>query len=652
MKKIGVLYGQENAFPTALIEKINSMKVPGLVAEAVMVDLVKQGMSSEYAVIIDRISHDVPFYRSYLKTVALSGTVVINNPFWWSADEKFINNTIAMQIGIPVPKTYLLPSNQMPPETTANSFRNLKFPINWEKIAKDIKFPAYMKPHAGGGWKHVYRVESLNDLWNKHNLTGDLVMMVQEEIVFESYYRCYCIGGKYVHIMPYEPRNPHDQRYIQQDPQASQALLDTIRDYTLRLNQALGYEFNTVEFAVRKGVPYAIDFCNPAPDADLHSVGKENFAWVVKHMALYAVERALAQTADTVNLNWGSTLVNAIQQSLGDASLAPAASSTVKGRKGSSQVKLAAITTEPKRRGRPAKAKTEVAEETTAPKRRGRPAKEKVAVAAADATPKRRGRPAKPKTEAADTTPKRRGRPAKEKVVVASDAAPKRRGRPAKPKAEVVDTTPKRRGRPAKEKVAVATDAAPKRRGRPAKPKAAAAESAPKRRGRPAKEKTVVATDAAPKRRGRPAKEKPVAEVSTTTKRRGRPAKPKAESAEMTTTAKRRGRPAKETAAMASDNTPKRRGRPAKASTATENTETPKKRGRKPNAEKATAIKKPKKAKMAITSGNKEEKPKSKRGRKPKANKVVKPKRVKIEKPMGELMGIDAVLASEKLIKN
>ena len=116
MKKIGILFGKERSFPNALIEKINSMKVDGIMAEAVRIDKVMQGEPTEYAVIIDRISQDVPFYRAYLKNAALCGTAVINNPFWWSADEKFFNNCLATKIGVPVPKTVILPSHDLPDE--------------------------------------------------------------------------------------------------------------------------------------------------------------------------------------------------------------------------------------------------------------------------------------------------------------------------------------------------------------------------------------------------------------------------------------------------------------------------------------------------------------------------------------------------------
>ena len=92
MKKIGILFGQERSFPTAIVERINNKNIKGISAEPVRIDKVMQGEPSGYAVIIDRISQDIPFYRAYLKNAALCGTAVINNPFWWSADEKFFNN--------------------------------------------------------------------------------------------------------------------------------------------------------------------------------------------------------------------------------------------------------------------------------------------------------------------------------------------------------------------------------------------------------------------------------------------------------------------------------------------------------------------------------------------------------------------------------
>jgi hypothetical protein len=310
MKKIGILFGKEDTFPHAFVDRINSKKVKGVVAEPVLIDVMEQAEATPYAVIVDRISQDVPFYRAYLKNAALKGAAVVNNPFWWSADEKFFNNCLATEIGVPVPNTVLLPSHQRPDDTSEKSFRNLKFPTDWERIFKYIGFPAYMKPFAGGGWKSVYKVNDPQDMWNKHAETGQLVMMLQEEIVFDHYFRCYYLSGDRVHIMPYEPRNPHHLRYVVENPTKDAKLLATVKDYTIRLCRALGYDFNTVEFAVRNGVPIAIDFCNPAPDADVHSVGQQNYDWIVENAAEMAIEKALGHKDNQMNLTWGTFISN------------------------------------------------------------------------------------------------------------------------------------------------------------------------------------------------------------------------------------------------------------------------------------------------------------------------------------------------------
>lgn len=313
MKKIGILHGMENSFPPAFVQRINEKNVPGITAEAVKIDKVVQGQSVGYDVIVDRISQDVPFYRAMLKNAAITGTAVINNPFWWSADDKFFNNCLAVSIGVPVPKTVILPSKERPDDTQESSFRNLAFPMDWEGMFSYIGWPAYMKPFAGGGWKHVYKINDQQDFFEKYDETNKLVMLLQEEIQFDSYFRCYCIGRKYVRIMPYEPRNPHHLRYDAKLPN-NPNLIELVKTYVLKLNEYLGYDFNTVEFAVRDGIPYAIDFCNPAPDADLHSVGQENWDWVVEHAAKYAIERAQEHEPGKDNLTWGKYLKNGVNK--------------------------------------------------------------------------------------------------------------------------------------------------------------------------------------------------------------------------------------------------------------------------------------------------------------------------------------------------
>ncbi len=305
MKKIGILYGQENTFPQAFTDQVNRICGPEVLAESVLIDKALQGGAAEYAVVVDRISHDVPFYRAWLKDAALRGTAVLNNPFWWSADEKYFNNAVALRAGIPVPHTALLPAFVQPDNTSGRSFRNLAYPLDWDGIFHYVGFPAYMKPYAGGGWRDVHYIRNKEECFDVHQQTGRETMMLQSAVEWQEYYRCYCVGARYVRIMPYHPLKPHAERY-DAGVYPSPELTGLLESYTIQLNDILGYDFNTVEFAVKDGIPYAIDFCNPSPDADPASVGEENFRWYVETSARYALERALEAIDGGMNLRWGA----------------------------------------------------------------------------------------------------------------------------------------------------------------------------------------------------------------------------------------------------------------------------------------------------------------------------------------------------------
>jgi glutathione synthase/RimK-type ligase-like ATP-grasp enzyme len=262
---------------------------------------------SGYDVIIDRISHDIPFYRSFLKNAVLCGAKVINNPFWWSADDKFFNYALAAKLGVAVPPTVLLPHKSYPPGTTERSMRNLEYPLDWDGIFHYVGFPAFLKPHDGGGWKNVSKVNSPEELFAAYDESGDLCMTLQAGVKFHEYFRCYVIDRRHVHIMRYDPGAPHHLRYVPGNPPAAPELHERMVSDALKLCCALGYDLNTVEFAVEDGVPYAIDFMNPAPDAGLESVGPENFQWVVDHVAEMAVARALAPP-EPAEMRWAAFL--------------------------------------------------------------------------------------------------------------------------------------------------------------------------------------------------------------------------------------------------------------------------------------------------------------------------------------------------------
>jgi glutathione synthase/RimK-type ligase-like ATP-grasp enzyme len=296
VKTIGVLFGMEDTFPWALCHEINELarrRGLSVKGEPVQIGHISQEQGFAYDVILDRISHEVPFYRTFLKCAAARGVQVVNSPFWWSADDKFFDNVVARAVGVAVPRTVLLPHKEHPPNTTEKSFRNMGL-VDWDEVFRYLGFPIFMKPAYGGGWKDVYKVHSREEFFEAYDKTHTLTMMAQEAIEFTDYYRCWVAGRRKVKIIPYAPKEPHESRYSAVAGQVvpDDMALRVTRD-ALALCDALGYDMNTVEFAVRDGVPYAIDFMNCAPDADLNSVGEETFRWIVTEMADFLVERVL-----------------------------------------------------------------------------------------------------------------------------------------------------------------------------------------------------------------------------------------------------------------------------------------------------------------------------------------------------------------------
>ena len=81
-----------------------------------------------------------------------------------------------------------------------------------------------------------------------------------------------------------------------------------LEKHCLTIVNALGYEFNTIEFAVRDNIPYAIDFLNPAPDAEKSSVQEENFEWVLVNAAKFLVELALEGRKTPTEYTWSEFL--------------------------------------------------------------------------------------------------------------------------------------------------------------------------------------------------------------------------------------------------------------------------------------------------------------------------------------------------------
>jgi len=292
-RKVGLLCGREYAFPPAFIDRVNTLgREHGIRAEFVTLTGTKMGEGPGYHVIVDRISHEVEYYRAFLKHAVLEGTYVINNPFWWTADDKFFNYSVAQKLGVAVPKTVVLPQKGYPADVdlTPESLRNLGYPIDWDGLLDYVGRPAILKPYSGGGWKHVYKVSNRDELIRAYDGTSPYCMTLQQFIHFDQYVRCFTFGKTDIVPVAYDP---HMRQYNVNHAYLTADLGERIVRDAQTLNTALGYEMNTIEFAVEDGVPYAIDFLNPAPDFERDRITPHYFEIAVQKMAEMAIDRAL-----------------------------------------------------------------------------------------------------------------------------------------------------------------------------------------------------------------------------------------------------------------------------------------------------------------------------------------------------------------------
>jgi hypothetical protein len=305
-ERIGILIGWEQSMPQAFIERCN--KVPGIHAEIAKIGATPELFDSPYRVLVDRISQEVKHYRFYLKAAALAGTFVINDPFWWSADDKFFGFSLAARLGVAVPRTALLPQKDYIPAIVKDrSLRNLEFPLSWQAVVDYVKFPAVLKPADGGGWKDVSIVRNAEELMRAYDASGLNVMTLQEFIDFDEYVRCICIGREKVLVIQYSPAR---RCYIHNDKEQwlPKELHDRIVGDCMKINESLGYDMNSVEFAIKDGIPYAIDFTNPAPDMHIDSILPPYFEICVDWMVDFCVKTAKGQRGTRDDYRWAKMI--------------------------------------------------------------------------------------------------------------------------------------------------------------------------------------------------------------------------------------------------------------------------------------------------------------------------------------------------------
>ena len=300
-KTVGLVVGREWSFPPAFIEAVNAQD-KGVVASLAKFGGERMDAPRAYDVLVDRISHEVPMYRTVLKHAVLQGTTVINNPFMWSADDKFFGAALITKLGVVSPKTVVLPNKEyIPGIVPGESLRNLKYPLDWDEIVGHVGLPCILKDAHGGGWKEVYVCDTKADLIHNYDNSGLLTMIVQEFIKWDEFVRCICIGQEEILPIKYDPK---ERKYRSDKDFLGPVLGPRVVKDAQTIVRAFGYDMNSIEFAIKDGVPYAIDFMNPAPDFDINSLTAEFFNWAVEHMADMVIRLANDPRKTTKALGW------------------------------------------------------------------------------------------------------------------------------------------------------------------------------------------------------------------------------------------------------------------------------------------------------------------------------------------------------------
>lgn len=298
--RIGLLVGEEKDWPKAFTAVMQE-KQPDWVVEFVKLGFIHSDAPCPYTLIIDRMSHNVPFYRAYLKHAALQGCYVINNPFTWGTDSKLLGSTLVDQLGFQQPRTVALPNKYVEAHTMADSFRNLAYPLNWQALIDHVGLPAILKETRSGGRRLSYRVSSLRDLLNLYEGSGALTMVLQQFIVSDMHIHGFATRNETVQLLRY---NMETQQYSPDPVDLGQALNQQLSKIAQTLTKIYRYDVNMVEFVIKDKTVFVTNGTNPAPIIDKTIMSEAQFKVCVQEIVNMVITRIQNARRQTFPLNY------------------------------------------------------------------------------------------------------------------------------------------------------------------------------------------------------------------------------------------------------------------------------------------------------------------------------------------------------------
>jgi hypothetical protein len=234
------------------------------------------------------MSHEIPYYRAYVKYATSRGAFVINNPFVWSADSRFFGVALANHLGFRSPRTVVLPNKDVATDVVPDSFRNLAYPMDWQGIVDFVGVPAIFKEVNSGGRRLSFRVHSVDELIQHYDESGTRTMILQELIEGGEHIHCFVIGLEHVLPLRY---SAVDDRYLD-DESYDADLRKRLHDYALEITRAYGYDINMIELILKDGELIVINSTNPIPHIDRQLLCAAHFDWLVTRTVDVAIARA------------------------------------------------------------------------------------------------------------------------------------------------------------------------------------------------------------------------------------------------------------------------------------------------------------------------------------------------------------------------
>jgi hypothetical protein len=284
-KLVGFIIGREKEMPEAVMSILNN-RYEGIAAEMVKLGGTFLDEPVPYDVIIDRMSHEIPYYHAYVKYAALSGCYIINNPFVWANDTKFFAGALMRKLGILTPRTAVLPNKDVAAETVPDSFRNLSYPMDWQAIIDYIGSPAIFKDVRSGGRRFAHRVNNVEELIQRYDESGTRTMILQQVIESNHQYHCIVIGGRQTLLMPYSLET---SRYY--EAELDDHVAGKMIDIALHIADVYGYDINMTEFVLQGEDVYLINATNPSPLIGLNLMTEMQFNWICDEIAALAALR-------------------------------------------------------------------------------------------------------------------------------------------------------------------------------------------------------------------------------------------------------------------------------------------------------------------------------------------------------------------------